>query len=284
MWRKILLSSSLAIGLMGVGISTVSADMITDTSGLEVNQSTNVGLMYDTVVSDLTPDDYTVTVEKQSDNPAIVKDDLYATTQAGDKTVVGDGQSPYSISVSLTDQGKRKIEQQTGVKITDENYAQVVDLIAAIPSTDGTVTYASTAGSDSDQIPEIKSVGVIVRQNDGSKTVTSQADANAAIVTAGADQKKAQAKYPISDTTKELLQKGNVSPQRGIDVDLNQINRQKQATDMIANKKDRAKVKQQQTKQTAKSIGWQALGIVLLGVLGSFVAWAAYYLTKHRRK
>lgn len=284
MWRKILLSSSLAIGLMGVGISTVSADMITDTSGLEVNQSTNVGLMYDTVVSDLTPDDYTVTVEKQSDNPAIVKDDLHATTQAGDKTVVGDGQSPYSISVSLTDQGKRKIEQQTGVKITDENYAQVVDLIAAIPSTDGTVTYASTAGSDSDQIPEIKSVGVIVRQNDGSKTVTSQADANAAIVTAGADQKKAQAKYPISDTTKELLQKGNVSPQRGIDVDLNQINRQKQATDMIANKKDRAKVKQQQTKQTAKSIGWQALGIVLLGVLGSFVAWAAYYLTKHRRK
>lgn len=284
MWRKILLSSSLAIGLMGVGISTVSADMITDTSGLEVNQSTKVGLMYDTVVSDLTPDDYTVTVEKQSDNPAIVKDDLYATTQAGDKTVVGDGQSPYSISVSLTDQGKRKIEQQTGVKITDENYAQVVDLIAAIPSTDGTVTYASTAGSDSDQIPEIKSVGVIVRQNDGSKTVTSQADANAAIVTAGADQKKAQAKYPISDTTKELLQKGNVSPQRGIDVDLNQINRQKQATDMIANKKDRAKVKQQQTKQTAKSIGWQALGIVLLGVLGSFVAWAAYYLTKHRRK
>lgn len=284
MWRKILLSSSLAIGLMGVGISTVSADMITDTSGLEVNQSTNVGLMYDTVVSDLTPDDYTVTVEKQSDNPAIVKDDLHATTQAGDKTVVGDGQSPYSISVSLTDQGKRKIEQQTGVKITDENYAQVVDLIAAIPSTDGTVTYASTAGSDSDQIPEIKSVGVIVRQNDGSKTVTSQADANAAIVTAGADQKKAQAKYPISDTTKELLQKGNVSPQRGIDVDLNQINRQKQATDMIANKKDRAKVKQQQTKQTAKSIGWQALGILLLGVLGSFVAWAAYYLTKHRRK
>lgn len=269
---------------MGVGISTVSADMITDTSGLEVNQSTNVGLMYDTVVSDLTPDDYTVTVEKQSDNPAIVKDDLHATTQAGDKTVVGDGQSPYSISVSLTDQGKRKIEQQTGVKITDENYAQVVDLIAAIPSTDGTVTYASTAGSDSDQIPEIKSVGVIVRQNDGSKTVTSQADANAAIVTAGADQKKAQAKYPISDTTKELLQKGNVGPQRGIDVDLNQINRQKQATDMIANKKDRAKVKQQQTKQTAKSIGWQALGIVLLGVLGSFVAWAAYYLTKHRRK
>lgn len=284
MWRKILLSSSLAIGLMGVGISTVSADMITDTSGLEVNQSTNVGLMYDTVVSDLTPDDYTVTVEKQSDNPAIVKDDLHATTQAGDKTVVGDGQSPYSISVSLTDQGKRKIEQQTGVKITDENYAQVVNLIAAIPSVDGTVTYASTAASDSDQIPEIKSVGVIVRQNDGSKTVTSQADANAAIVTAGADQKKAQAKYPISDTTKELLQKGNVGPQRGIDVDLNQINRQKQATDMIANKKDRAKVKQQQTKQTAKSIGWQALGIVLLGVLGSFVAWAAYYLTKHRRK
>ena len=284
MWRKILLSSSLAIGLMGVGISTVSADMITDTSGLEVNQSTNVGLMYDTVVSDLTPDDYTVTVEKQSDNPAIVKDDLHATTQAGDKTVVGDGQSPYSISVSLTDQGKRKIEQQTGVKITDENYAQVVDLIAAIPSTDGTVTYASTAASDSDQIPEIKSVGAIVRQSDGSKTVTSQADANAAIVTAGADQKKAQAKYPISDTTKELLQKGNVGPQRGIDVDLNQINRQKQDLDMIANKKDRAKVKQQQTKQTAKSIGWQALGIVLLGVLGSFVAWAAYYLTKHRRK
>lgn len=284
MWRKILLSSSLAIGLMGVGISTVSADMITDTSGLEVNQSTNVGLMYDTVVSDLTPDDYTVTVEKQSDNPAIVKDDLHATTQAGDKTVVGDGQSPYSISVSLTDQGKRKIEQQTGVKITDENYAQVVNLIAAIPSTDGTVTYASTAGSDSDQIPEIKSVGVIVRQNDGSKTVTSQADANAAIVTAGADQKKAQAKYPISDTTKELLQKGNVGPQRGIDVDLNQINRQKQDLDMIANKKDRAKVKQQQTKQTAKSIGWQALGILLLGVLGSFVAWVAYYLTKHRRK
>lgn len=284
MWRKILLSSSLAIGLMGVGISTVSADMITDTSGLEVNQSTNVGLMYDTVVSDLTPDDYTVTVEKQSDNPAIIKDDLHAATQAGDKTVVGDGQSPYSISVSLTDQGKRKIEQQTGVKITDENYTQVVDLIAAIPSTDGTVTYASTAGSDSDQIPEIKSVGVIVRQNDGSKTVTSQADANAAIVTAGSDQKKAQAKYPISDTTKELLQKGNVGPQRGINVDLNQINRQKQATDMIANKKDRAKVKQQQTKQTAKSIGWQALGIVLLGVLGSFVAWAAYYLTKHRRK
>lgn len=284
MWRKILLSSSLAIGLMGVGISTVSADMITDTSGLEVNQSTNVGLMYDTVVSDLTPDDYTVTVEKQSDNPAIVKDDLHATTQAGDKTVVGDGQSPYSISVSLTDQGKRKIEQQTGVKITDENYAQVVNLIAAIPSVDGTVTYASTAASDSDQIPEIKSVGVIVRQNDGSKTVTSQADANTAIVTAGADQKKAQAKYPISDTTKELLQKGNVGPQRGIDVDLNQINRQKQDLDMIANKKDRAKVKQQQTKQTAKSIGWQALGIVLLGVLGSFVAWAAYYLTKHRRK
>lgn len=284
MWRKILLSSSLAIGLMGVGISTVSADMITDTSGLEVNQSTNVGLMYDTVVSDLTPDDYTVTVEKQSDNPAIVKDDLHATTQAGDKTVVGDGQSPYSISVSLTDQGKRKIEQQTGVKITDENYAQVVNLIAAIPSTDGTVTYASTAASDSDQIPEIKSVGAIVRQSDGSKTVTSQADANAAIVTAGADQKKAQAKYPISDTTKELLQKGNVGPQRGIDVDLNQINRQKQDLDMIANKKDRAKVKQQQTKQTAKSIGWQALGIVLLGVLGSFVAWAAYYLTKHRRK
>lgn len=284
MWRKILLSSSLAIGLMGVGISTVSADMITDTSGLDVNQSTNVGLMYDTVVSDLTPDDYTVTVEKQSDNPAIVKDDLHATTQAGDKTVVGDGQSPYSISVSLTDQGKRKIEQQTGVKITDENYAQVVDLIAAIPSADGTVTYASTAASDSDQIPEIKSVGAIVRQSDGSKTVTSQADANAAIVTAGADQKKAQAKYPISDTTKELLQKGNVGPQRGIDVDLNQINRQKQDLDMIANKKDRAKVKQQQTKQTAKSIGWQALGILLLGVLGSFVAWAAYYLTKHRRK
>lgn len=269
---------------MGVGISTVSADMITDTSGLEVNQSTNVGLMYDTVVSDLTPDDYTVTVEKQSDNPAIVKDDLHATTQAGDKTVVGDGQSPYSISVSLTDQGKRKIEQQTGVKITDENYAQVVNLIAAIPSADGTVTYASTAASDSDQIPEIKSVGAIVRQSDGSKTVTSQADANAAIVTAGADQKKAQAKYPISDTTKELLQKGNVGPQRGIDVDLNQINRQKQDLDMIANKKDRAKVKQQQTKQTAKSIGWQALGILLLGVLGSFVAWAAYYLTKHRRK
>lgn len=284
MWRKILLSSSLVIGLMGVGISTVSADMITDTSGLEVNQSTNVGLMYDTVVSDLTPDDYTVTIEKQSDNPAIVTDDLHATTQAGDKTVVGDGQPPYAISVSLTDQGKHKIEQRTGVKITDDNYSQVVDLIAAIPSTDGTITYASTAGSDSDQIPEIKSVGAIVRQNDGSKTVTSQADANAALVTAGADQKKAQAKYPISDATKELLQKGNVGPQRGIDVDLNQINRQKQATDMIANKKDRAKVKQQQTKQTAKSIGWQALGIVLLGVLGSFVAWAAYYLTKHRRK
>lgn len=283
MWRKILLSSGLAIGLMGVGVSTVSADMITSPDGLVVSKPTKVGVMYDTVVSDLSPEDYKVTVTKQSDNHTIDQSTKNQTQQVGNEEIQGGKAPEYVVSVDLTDQGKDKIKARTGVTNLDSN---TVNLVAAIPSSGGNgFTYGSIAGSDSDQPPVIKDVAVMVRQDAGdNKEITSETDARKLIIDARHQQSEKQAQYPISDSTKELLQNAQTGPQAGIDIDLSHIDRQKQALDMIDNKKDRAKVKQQQTKQTVKSVGWQTLGIVLLGVFGSFVAWVGYYLTKHRHK
>lgn len=283
MWRKILLSSSLAIGLMGVGISTVSADMITSPDGLVVSQPTKVGIRYDTVVSDLSPEDYKVTVTKQSDNQTIDQSAKNKSQQIGNEEIQGGKAPEYVVSVELTDQGKAKVKARTGVTNFDAN---TINLVAAIPSSGGDgFTYGSTAGSNSDQAPVIKNAAVMVRQDAGNnKEITSETDARDLIIDARHQQSKEQAQYPISDNTKELLQNAQTGPQAGIDIDLSHVDRQKQALDMIDNKKDRAKAKQQQDKQTAKSIGWQTLGIVILGVLGSFVAWVGYYLTKHRRK
>lgn len=276
--RQTVLAGALAISLFAPGAA--SADVITDTTGVEINQTTPTKLSYALAVSDLTTNDYKVVVTKSDDQRS--SDDATKTTTdiGGGGQISGGWNYKYIITIELTDSGKAKVAAETGV--TDPEQVQVY---AGIPSNEhkGELEYTFTTGTNSPTPPAIATPVAIATKTSKTVAVSSTADLKSRIVDAKAAQDATQAKHPISTSAEKIITKAHITLSAGASVSKVKVNQKTLHRQMAYDKKAYAKVERQKAMQKYAAIGWRVLGVVLVMLAGAGVGLVAYKIQKNKK-
>jgi len=280
MWQKSLMASAITLSLLAPTLA--SADVVTDTTGVEITKKTDVKLSYDLVVSDLTSDDYTVAVTK-ADNDELDKNAMKQTTDMGNGAeITGAEENPYIIVVSLTDAGKAKVKAETGVTFD----ADSIDIVAEIPSEDskGTPTYGNYVGTSKQDVPTVSNPIVVATKTDNAGSVSSTSDLKEKIVDAKAKQNKAQNDIKVAEGTENKLAKAGLSPSAGVDLDQLQVNDTAVHRSMAQDKKAFDRAEREKKFKKIAAVGWRVLGVAILVAGGAGAAYAVWrWQKKHKR-
>ena len=276
MLRKTLITSVIALSLLAPTLA--SADVVTDTTGVEVAKNTSVKLAYDLIVGDLTSADYTVSVVK-SDNDDLDKSKLNETTDiGGGGEITGATALPYIITVTLTDSGKAKVKAETGVTDPDS-----IAIVAAIPGDNNSITYGSVAGVSKDNTPTIATPVVLARQSSDSGKISTTSELKNKIVDAKSKQDKAQAKIKVSKAAQDLLDKSGMAAEAGAELSEMKVNQTTVHRSITPNKKQFDAAERAKTWQQIGAVAWRVAGILILMAAGAGTAYGVWrWQKKHK--
>lgn len=270
-----------ATSLMILSPLAASADVVTNSTGIEINKKTSVKLAYDLAVTDLSSDDYRISVVP-SDNANLNKDALNKTIDIGNgDQVTGAVTYKNVIKITLTDSGKAKVAAETGVSDPDS-----IAVIAEIPgdNSGSTPTYSWFAGTDSDKAPDISTPIVVATHTAGSGDIDSTSDLQEKIVDAKAAQDKAQANHEISSNGQKLLDKAGIGLRAGADIASPSVNTTQLHRSVTYNKKAFDKAENSKKWHKVANVGWRFLGVLILVGLASGVAFIAWKIQNKKRE
>lgn len=277
MWKKLLISSIFVLSCatpLGV-----SADVITDTIGVTIKAPTTVQPTYDMVVSDLTPDDYQVTVTKA----ATTSDNSEAGQYVGNLYIGGPHSYPYVLRVVLTDAGKQKVMDATGISSDKIDNVRLIAKINGV-SDDDPIVYADMKGLSSNVQPEVGQPIAVVPLSGKPETVTSSAQLKDVIASTKKTQATKQAAHPISQAGQDVLKQSTVDVSAAVDVPSNVIDHEQRQLRAATPSKDYKALekadKRDKLQRMMTAVVWRLAGILLLVVSGAAVGYTVWRLRK----
>lgn len=282
MLRKTLITSAITLSLLAPMIA--SADVVTDTSGIEINKPTNVQKSYDLVVSDLSSDDYSATVSKYDDSR---NDKEMAKTQVdvGNLHITGGGSDPYLFEISLTQSGIDKVKAETGATDTEITEARIIAKIGGTSSSDPDM-YGSMKALTTDTMPDVGHPIVIVNRSVGSKTVSDSQELREVMVDAAASQDKQQNKHEISSDANKILKDSGMQLIAGANVSPTNINQkvrnESQGVSKKTFEKQQAAEKRKQLMKQIVNVSWRLAGILIIVLGAGWLAWIVWFFRKRK--
>lgn len=277
MWKKLLISSIFVLSFatpLGV-----SADVITDTTGVTIKAPTTVQPTYDMVVSDLTPDDYQVTVTKM----ATTTDNSEAGQYVGNLYIGGPHSYPYVLRVVLTDAGKQKVMDATGISSDKIDNVRLIAKINGV-SDDDPIVYADMKGLSSNVQPEVGQPIAVVPLSGKPETVTSSAQLKDVIASTKKTQATKQAAHPISQAGQDVLKQSTVDVSAAVDVPSNVIDHEQRQLRAATPSKDYKALekadKRDKLQRMMTAVVWRLAGVLLLVVSGAAVGYTVWRLRK----
>lgn len=257
----------------------VSADVLTDTTGVTIKAPTTVQPMYDMVVSDLTPDDYQVTVTKAT----TTSDNSDEGQTVNNLYISGPHSYPYVLRVVLTDAGNQKVMDATGISSDKMDNVRLIAKINGV-SDDDPIVYADMKGLSSNVQPEVGQPIAVVPLDGKPETVTSDAQLKDVIASTKKTQSTKQAAHPISQAGQDVLKQSSVDVSATVDVPskvINQEQRQLRAATPSKDYKTLEKAdKRDKLQRAMTAVGWRLAGILLLVVSGAAVGYTVWRLRK----
>lgn len=277
MWKKLLISS---IFVLSVATPLgVSADVITDTTGVTIKAPTMVQPMYEMVVSDLTSDDYQVTVTKA----ATTSDESEQGQYVGDLYIGGPHNYPYVLRVVLTDAGKQKVMDATGISSDKIDGVRLIAKINGVSDDDATV-YADMKGLSSNVQPPVGQPIAVVPLSGKPETVTSDAQLKDVIASTKKTQATKQAAHPISQAGQDVLKQSTVDVSAAVDVPSKVIDHEQRQLRAATPSKDYKALKKadkrEKLQRVMTAVVWRLAGILLLVGGGAAVGYTVWRLRK----
>lgn len=279
MWKKLLISSIFVLSFatpLGV-----SADVITDTTGVTIKAPTTVQPTYDMVVSDLTPDDYQVTVTKMAtttDNSSSEEGQTISNLYIG-----APHNYPYVLRVVLTDAGKQKVMDATGISSDKIDGVRLIAKINGVSDDDATV-YADMKGLSSNVQPEVGQPIAVVPLSGKPETVTSDVQLKDVIASTKKTQATKQAAHPISQAGQDVLKQSTVDVSAAVDVPSKVIDHEQRQLRAATPSKDYKALKKadkrDKLQRAMTAVGWRLAGILLLVGSGAAVGYTVWRLRK----
>lgn len=282
MWKKVLISSIFVLSFAApIG---VSADVVTDTTGIEINKPINVQKSYDLVVSDLSSDDYSATVSKYDDsrnNKEMAKTQV----DVGNLHIAGGGSDPYLFEISLTQSGIDKVKAETGATDMEIAEAKIIAKIGGTSSSDPDM-YGSMKALTTDTMPDVGHPIVIVNRSVGSKTVSDSQALREVMVDAASSQDKEQSKHKISSDANKILKDSGTQLISGADVSPTNINQkvrnESQGVSKKTFEKRQAAEKRKQLMKQIVNVGWRLVGILIIILGAGLLAWIVWFFKKRK--
>jgi len=282
MLRKTLITSAITLSLLAPMIA--SADVVTDTSGIEINKPINVQKSYDLVVSDLSSDDYSATVSKYDDSR---NDKEMAKTQVdvGNLHITGGGSDPYLFEISLTQSGIDKVKAETGATDMEITEAKIIAKIGGTSSSDPDM-YGSMKALTTDTMPDVGHPIVIVNRSVGSKTVSDSQALREVMVDAAASKDKQQNKHEISSDANKILKDSGTQLIAGANVSPTNINQkvrnESQGVSKKTFEKQQAAEKRKQLMKQIVNVSWRLAGILIIVLGAGLLAWMVWFFRKRK--
>lgn len=282
MWRKTLMISAIMVSMMTPMIA--SADVVTGTSGIEINKPINVQKSYDLVVSDLSSDDYSVTVSKYDDSR---NDKEMAKTQVdvGNLHITGGGSDPYLLEISLTQSGIDKVKAETGATDMEIAEAKIIAKIGGTSSSDPDM-YGSMKALATNNMPNVGHPIMIVNRSVGSKTVSDSQALREVMVDAASSQDKQQNEHKISSDANKILKDSGTKLIAGADVSPTNINQkvrnESQSVSKKTFEKQQAAEKRKQLMNQIVNVGWRLAGILIIVLGAGLLAWIVWLFKKRK--
>ena len=277
MWKKLLISSIFVLSFAApIG---VSADVITDTTGVTSKAPTTVQPTYDMVVSDLTPDDYQVTVTKM----ATTTDNSEAGQTVNNLYMSGPHSYPYVLRVVLTDAGKQKVMDATGISSDKMDDVRLIAKINGVSDDDATV-YGDVKGLSSNVQPEVGQPIAVVSLAGKPETVTSDAQLQDVIASTKKTQVSKQAAHPISQVGQDVLKQSTVDVSAAVDVPSKAVNQEQRQLQTFTPSKDYKALekadKREKAQRVMTAVVWRLAGILLLVGSGAAVGYTVWRMRK----
>lgn len=280
MWKKMLISSLFVLSFaapMGV-----SADVITDTTGVTIKAPTTVQPTYDMVVSDLTPDDYQVTVTKTATTP----DNSEAGQTNNNLYMSGPHSYPYVLRVVLTDAGKQKVMDATGISSDKMDNVRLIAKINGV-SDDDPIVYADMKGLESNVQPEVGQPIAVVPLDGKPETVSSNTQLQHVIESTKKTQATKQAAHPISQEGQAVLKQSTTDVYATVDVPSEVINQEQRRLQKFTPSKDYRALekadKREKLKRMMTNVAWRLAGVLLLVGSGAAVGYTVWRMRKKSR-
>lgn len=261
-----------------------SADVVTDTSGIEINKPINVQKSYDLVVSDLSSDDYSATVSKYDDSR---NDKEMAKTQVdvGNLHITGGGSDPYLFEISLTQSGIDKIKAETGATDMEITEAKIIAKIGGTSSSDPDM-YGSMKALTTDTMPDVGHPIVIVNRSVGSKTVSDSQALREVMVDAATSKDKQQNKHEISSDANKILKNSGAQLIAGANVSPTNINQkirnESQGVSKKTFEKQQTAEKRKQLMKQIVNVSWRLAGILIIVLGAGLLAWIVWFFRKRK--
>lgn len=277
MWKKMLISSLFVLSFaapMGV-----SADVITDTTGVTIKAPTTVQPTYNMVVSDLTPDDYQVTVTKMTETS-----DSSSDGQTIGNLYIGEQHSyPYVLRVQLTDAGKQKVMDTTGISSDKIDNVRLIAKINGVSDSDPAI-YGDMRGLSSNVQPEVGQPIAVVPMVGKSETVSSDTQLQKVIESVKTTQAKQQATHPISKQGQDVLKQSTAAVSAAVDVPSTNINHEQRQLQEFMPAKDYKALekadKREKELRALTNVVWRLAGVLLIVGSGAVVGYTAWRMRK----
>lgn len=277
MWKKMLISSLFVLSFaapMGV-----SADVITDTTGVTIKAPTTVQPTYNMVVSDLTPDDYQVTVTKMTETSDSSSDGQ----NIGNLYISGPHTYPYVLKVQLTDAGKQKVMDATGISSDKIDNVRLIAKINGVSDNDPAM-YGDTKGLPSNVQPEVGQPIAVVPMVGKSETVSSDTQLQKVIESVKTTQANHQATHPISKQGQDVLKQSTVDVSAAVDVPSKTIDHEQRQLQEFTPSKDYKALekadKREKAQRVITAVVWRLAGILLLVGSGAVVGYTVWRMRK----
>lgn len=278
MWKKMLISSIFVLSFAApIG---VSADVVTDTTGVTIKVPTTVQPTYDMVVSQLTPDDYQVTVTKMAATP----DNNEEGQSINNLYIGGPHNYPYVLRVVLTDVGKQKVMDATGISSDKIDSVRLIAKINGV-SNDDPAMYGDMKGLPSNVQPEVGQPIAVVSVAGKPETVSSNMQLQNVIASIKKTQETKQADHPISRAGQDVLKQSSVDVSAAVDVPSKIIDHEQRQLRAFTPSKDYKTLektyKREKIQRSMVNVAWRLAGVLLL--VGS-AAGVGYTVWRMRKK
>lgn len=277
MWKKLLISSIFVLSVAApIG---VSADVITDTTGVTIKAPTTVQPTYDMVVSQLTPDDYQVTITKMVDT----HDNSEEGQTVDNLHISGPHNYPYVLRVVLTDAGKQKVMAATGISSDKIDNIRLIAKINGV-SDDDPIVYADMKGLPSNVQPEVGQPIAVVPVAGKPETVSSNAQLQHVIASTKKMQSTKQSAHPISRAGQDVLERSTVDVSATVDVPSKVINQEQRRLRASTPSKDYKALekadKREKLQRAISNVVWRLAGVLLLVSGGAVVGYMVWHMRK----